>query len=659
MSKITKILIANRGEIAVRVIRTARDLGYRTVAVYSEADAGALHVNEADQAVCIGAAAVGESYLVADKILAAAKQTGADAIHPGYGFLSENADFSKACEVAGIVFIGPRAEAINLMGSKRLSKIAMIEAGVPCIPGYQDADQSDQVLLSKAEGIGFPLMVKASAGGGGRGMRLVFEQGELAEAIRTARSEAESAFGSGELILERAVIEPRHIEIQVFADEHGNAIYLGERDCSIQRRHQKVVEEAPSPFVDEALRQRMGEAAVNAAKSCNYRGAGTVEFLVDADKNFYFLEMNTRLQVEHPVTELITGLDLVAWQLKVAAGETLPLSQEQVVLTGHAVEVRLYAEDPRNNFMPQTGQVRLWNFPERAGIRMDHGIQAGQQVSPFYDPMIAKVIAHGDNRAEAIRRLASAVQDTQLLGMNNNKLFLQNVLRHPVFGAGEATTAFIEQHFSADVSMDQKQPSNATLAKAALLYFQRGIEAGQDKKFHWSRSVAQSYTYKLEFDGQPSVVTLTEQEHHFEIEVADAGSANESTILEFVALNKNSCVFIENGVRESLNFAFDANTLYLDDGTGHFVIDDITHQPAAAAGGAGSGQVKASMDGAIVEVLVNEGDSVEAGQTLVVLEAMKMEHPLKAGISGTVTAISCTAGQQVKSKQLLAVVEGE
>ncbi|OUR97538.1 3-methylcrotonyl-CoA carboxylase [Gammaproteobacteria bacterium 42_54_T18] len=654
MSKITKILVANRGEIAVRVMRTARDQGYRTVAVYSEADAGALHVSEADQAVCIGAAAVGESYLVADKILAAAKQTGADAIHPGYGFLSENAEFSEACEAASIVFIGPRAEAINLMGSKRLSKIAMIEAGVPCIPGYQDADQSDEVLLSKAEGIGFPLMVKASAGGGGRGMRLVFEQSELAEAIRTARSEAESAFGSGELILERAVIEPRHIEIQVFADEHGNAIYLGERDCSIQRRHQKVVEEAPSPFVDPELRQRMGEAAVNAAKACNYRGAGTVEFLVDSDKNFYFLEMNTRLQVEHPVTELITGLDLVAWQLKVAAGEVLPLTQDQVELTGHAVEVRLYAEDPRNNFMPQTGQVRLWDYPERAGIRMDHGIQTGQVISPFYDPMIAKVIAYGDNRAEAIRRLASAVQDTQLLGMNNNKLFLQNVLRHQVFGAGEATTAFIEQHFSTDVSMAQKEPGNATLAKAALLYFQRGINAGQDNNFHWSRSTPQSYAYKLEFDGKASTVNLAENEHQFEINVGE-----ESTVLEFVSLDENSCVFIENGVRQSLNFAFDDKTLYLDDGTGHFILEDVTHQPAAAAGGAGSGQVKASMDGAIVDVLVKEGDTVEAGQTLVVLEAMKMEHPLKAGISGTVTAISCEAGQQVKSKQLLASVEGD
>jgi geranyl-CoA carboxylase alpha subunit len=654
LSQLTKILIANRGEIAVRVIRTARELGFRTVAVYSEADAAALHVSEADQAVCIGAAAVGESYLVAEKILAAAKLSGADAIHPGYGFLSENVEFAQACEDAGIIFIGPRPEAIKLMGSKRLSKIAMLEAGVPCIPGYQDADQAEAVLLAKAEGIGFPLMVKASAGGGGRGMRLVFAASELAEQIRTARSEAESAFGSGELILERAVIEPRHIEIQVFADEQGNAVYLGERDCSIQRRHQKVVEEAPSPFVDPALRQRMGEAAVNAAKACNYRGAGTVEFLVDKDKNFYFLEMNTRLQVEHPVTELITGQDLVAWQLKVAAGEPLPLTQDEIELNGHAVEVRLYAEDPRNNFMPQTGEVRLWDIPTRAGIRIDHGIKTGQVVSPHYDPMIAKIIAFGDNRAEAIRRLASAVQDTQLLGMNNNKLFLQNVLRHPVFGQGGATTAFIDQHFTSDFSMDQKQPSAVTQAKAALLYFQRSIDAGYDKDFHWSRPVAQRYVYKLEFDGQATAVTLDEKDHLYHGTVGD-----HTTELEFVAMTGNQCVLIDHGVRQVVRFVFVDNTLYLDDGTGHFIFEDVTHKPATAGGAAGSGQLKAAMDGAIVAVLVKEGDEVEAGQTLAVLEAMKMEHSLKAGISGRVVAVSCELGQQVKSKQLLLTVIGE
>ena len=654
MSNITKVLIANRGEIAVRVIRTARDLGYRTVAVYSEADADALHVCEADQAVCIGPAAVGESYLLAEKILTAAGQTGADAIHPGYGFLSENAEFSNACEAAGITFIGPRADAIELMGSKRLSKIAMLEAGVPCIPGYQDADQSDDTLLAKAEDIGFPLMVKASAGGGGRGMRLVLGQSELAEQIRTARSEAESAFGSGELILERAVLEPRHIEIQVFADEHGNAIHLGERDCSIQRRHQKVVEEAPSPFVDPDLRQRMGEAAVNAAKACNYRGAGTVEFLVDKDKNFYFLEMNTRLQVEHPVTELITGLDLVAWQLRVASGETLPLTQEQVALSGHAVEVRLYAEDPRNNFMPQTGIVRLWEYPDRAGLRMDHGIQRGQQVSPFYDPMIAKVIAYGANRAEAIRRLASAVQDTQLLGMNNNKLFLENVLRHPVFTAGEATTAFIEQHFSADISMGLKVPSGATLAKAALLYLQHGIDSARNREANWHNPAAAATNYQLAFDGKPTTVSIADQGQLFDINIG-----GDQYTLTLVSVGATECVYIENGVRETMRFAFDGETLYLDDGSGHFVLENTTYLPAAATGSAGSGQVKASMDGAIVAVLAQEGDTVEAGQTLVVLEAMKMEHALKAGISGIVTGISCDVGQQVKSKQLLASVKGE
>lgn len=652
MNKITKVLIANRGEIAVRVIKTARNLGYRTVAVYSDADVGALHVAEADQAVRIGAASVGESYLLAQNILSAAKITGADAIHPGYGFLSENADFANACEEAGIVFIGPRSDAIELMGSKRLSKIAMLEAGVPCIPGYQDADQSDETLQAKAGDIGFPLMVKASAGGGGRGMRLVHEAGELVEQIRTARSEAESAFGSGELILEKAVLEPRHIEIQVFADESGNAIYLGERDCSIQRRHQKVVEEAPSPFVDPDLRARMGEAAVNAAKACNYRGAGTVEFLVDKDKHFYFLEMNTRLQVEHPVTELITGLDLVEWQLRVATGENLPISQDDVTLTGHAVEVRLYAEDPRNNFMPQTGVIHLWDYPERSGLRMDHGIQTGQQISPFYDPMIAKVITYGADRFEAIRKLASAVQDTRLLGVNNNKLFLQNILRNDVFGAGQANTAFIEQHFSNDPSMDQKYPSGETLARAAVLFYQQEKQFGSQSASSWSKPTPQTYDYKLEFDGESKSVHLSEDNGQFSVS-CDA----QTMTISMLEMSASSCVYVEGAVRESLNYAFSGATLFLDDGTGHFEIENVTHQPATAAGGLGSGQLKASMDGAIVSVLVSEGEAVDSGQTLVVLEAMKMEHALKAGISGKVKSIGCVVGQQVKSKQLLIEVE--
>ena len=647
MTAFSKILIANRGEIAVRVIRTARELGYRTVAVYSEADADALHVQQADQAVCIGPAAVGESYLCADKILAAAQLTGADAIHPGYGFLSENAQFSNDCAKQGIVFIGPSAPAIELMGSKRLSKIAMLEAGVPCIPGYQGDDQSDQTLLAQASEVGFPLMVKASAGGGGRGMRLVLEPADLEAQIRTARSEAINAFGSGELILERAVLEPRHIEIQVFADNHGNVVYLGERDCSIQRRHQKVVEEAPSPFVDESLRSSMGEAAVNAARACDYRGAGTVEFLVDADKNFYFLEMNTRLQVEHPVTEMITGLDLVAWQLAVAAGEPLPLKQSEVQLRGHAVEVRLYAEDPRKQFMPQTGEVAQWRVVEREDIRVDHGVRVGQTVSPFYDPMLAKVISWGEQREEACRKLASAVQDTTLLGVNNNKLFLQNILRHPSFLDGSATTAFIEQHFQDDVSTRGGSPEAETLALAALLFFSRDTS---DRK-GWRNSSGARHSFRLRFEGEDFAVELRITQGIATVSVGDT-----TLVLTLLAMAEHSCTIEHQGVRETLSYAFSSGRLYLDAGRGHFSFEDVTQEAATAAGGVGSGQVKASMDGAIIDVLVGEGDTVTVGQTLVVLEAMKMEHQLKAAVDGVVESVVTRVGEQVKERQVLVTV---
>jgi len=665
MTKFTKILIANRGEIAVRVIRTARELGYRTVAVYSDADANALFVHEADQAVHIGASNVAESYLSPEKIINAAKITGAEAIHPGYGFLSENADFSKACADAGITFIGPDASAIELMGSKRLSKIAMIEAGVPCIKGYQGADQSVDVLVENAKKIGFPLMVKASAGGGGRGMRLVLEEESLLENIKTARSEAQTAFGSSELILEQAIIEPRHIEIQVFADNFGHVVYLGERDCSIQRRHQKVVEEAPSPFVSEELRQKMGQAAVDAAKSCQYKGAGTVEFLVDKNNNFFFLEMNTRLQVEHPVTELITGLDLVQWQLLVASGEKLPLKQEQITLTGHAVEVRLYAEDPRNNFMPQTGTVFDWHTPEnesRKGVRIDQGIQKGQVISQFYDPMLAKIIAYGENRAVAIRRLSSAVQDTTLLGVNNNKLFLKNILDHDVFAQGEATTAFIEQHFTDDFSMAHDKPSVKTLARAAVLFYKQSLLTSQlSNKADWTSSAPFYYALKLSFNDE--VYSL-----HLSTEQFDSGkfqvSVNEEVIeITDVDSQRNTtqgqCVFLEENIRNTYHYVFDKQRLYLDDGLGHFAFDNVSNEPADLEHSEGSGQIKASMDGAIVEVLTKVGQAVTKGQTLVVLEAMKMEHQLKSMVDGIVESISVEKGQQVKSKQLLLNVSVE
>lgn len=671
MTVINKILIANRGEIAVRIIRTARDLGYRTVAVYSEADTQALHVQLADQAVAIGPASVSESYLSADRIIEAAKKSGADAVHPGYGFLSENADFARRCEQEDIIFIGPSAAAIELMGSKRLSKIAMIEAGVPCISGYQGAEQGDTVLQQKAREIGFPLMVKASAGGGGRGMRLVNHENELQEQIATARSEAQGAFGSGELILEKAVLEPRHIEIQVFADNHGNVVYLGERDCSIQRRHQKVVEEAPSPFVNQALRESMGAAAVEAAKACNYRGAGTVEFLVDQGQQFYFLEMNTRLQVEHPVTELVTGLDLVAWQLRVAAGERLPLAQEQIELRGHAIEVRLYAEDPRDNFMPQTGKIHYLDIPERSGLRVDSGVQQGDIVSPYYDPLLAKVIAFGDSRQEAARRLASAVQDLQLLGINHNKRFLQQVLRHPEFLAGQATTAFISENFSDDPTVSESRPAAITIARAAAVLYCQGLDASAS----WRSTSTKGFDCQVQWQAAGNktldiaVKLRQENDTHFtcSLKISDSAANTSSNgdgdlvseEVEFLLLDlaENRGVTMVDGLQQPFYYSQNDRMVFIDDGLGHNAFFDVRHQPAQTNVSGGNGQLKAAMDGAIIDVAVAVGDKVERGQTLIVMEAMKMEHPLKAGIEGIVKDINVSAGQQVKTRQLVLLIE--
>ncbi|CAM3546282.1 acetyl/propionyl/methylcrotonyl-CoA carboxylase subunit alpha [Parendozoicomonas haliclonae] len=639
------VLIANRGEIACRVIRTAKDKGYRTVAVFSEADAGAPHVALADKAVCIGAAPVGESYLSIANIMEAIKLSGADAVHPGYGFLSENAEFAAACAEAGVVFIGPPSSAVALMGSKRESKIAMQAAGVPCIPGYQGAEQDDATLLAEAERVGFPLMVKASAGGGGRGMRLVMDNADLAEQIRSARSEATSAFGSGELILERAILEPRHVEIQVFADQQGNVVYLGERDCSIQRRHQKVVEEAPSPAVDETLRQRMGEAAVLAAKSCNYVGAGTVEFLLDKDGQFYFLEMNTRLQVEHPVTELITGTDLVAWQLDIAAGKPLPLQQNEITLTGHAMEVRLYAEDATNNFMPQTGLIQQWQPATGAGVRVDDGIVSGQEVTPFYDPMLAKVIAWGADREEARRRLIRAVEDSQLTGVHTNKHWLASILKHQNFAEGEATTAFLE-HFGQEESLQAVPADLGLLGLAGLLL--RNPQAANN----WRSTGSSRFTCELTTGENKYALSLTNS-------VGDLWQVNcgeESAEFSLHQIDGTQCICTLNGVRQSIYFTRDKNEIWLDNGRGCYQISNQTLAPAQASAGQGSGDLRASMDGLIVDVLVNEGDTVIQGQTLVVLEAMKMEHPLKAGCDGTVASLNVNAGEQVKLRQLLVTV---
>ncbi len=662
MATFSKILIANRGEIAVRVMQTAQRLGYRTVALYSDADANARHVRVADEAVHIGSSVVSESYLCVDKILAAAELVGADAIHPGYGFLSENAEFADICKTKGITFIGPSSAAITLMGSKRQSKIEMQDAGVPCIPGYQGEDQSIDFLAIQAKEIGAPLMVKASAGGGGRGMRFVSDFDDIEQTIKSARSEAENAFGSGELILERAVLNPRHVEIQVFGDSQGNIIYLGERDCSVQRRHQKVVEEAPSPAVNEELRQRMGEAAVLAAKSCNYVGAGTVEFLLADNGEFYFLEMNTRLQVEHPVTELITGLDLVEWQLLVASGHPLPLSQDQVTLTGHAMEVRLYAEDPANQFMPQTGPVYRWITPldrnTHSDARIDHGIQQGSDVSPFYDPMLAKIIVWGKDREEAIRKLRRAIEDTVLFGVHTNKWFLQNIISHPHFIAGNATTAFIQEQFAEDESLSPYQPSTQELALAgALFHHHTDTSSSEQRKrfkgWHSANALSRPITFASGDDDVKLELLPTENTNEYSV----VGINADTHIISIIDTTNGFVSYVFGGVKYSSAYTIQENTVYIDTGKHSLGLTEISHRPPVSSDGVGSGKIVAPMDGAVIDILCSEGDSVSTGQTLAVVEAMKMEHQIKADCDGVVSKISAAIGDQVKIRQLLIQIE--
>ncbi|MDP1839582.1 MAG: acetyl-CoA carboxylase biotin carboxylase subunit [Reyranella sp.] len=618
MTGFAKILIANRGEIAVRIHRTAQAMGYRTVAVYSDADKTALHVSVCDEAVRIGPASVGESYLSIDRILEAAHTSGADAVHPGYGFLSENAEFAAACEKAGLVFIGPPPAAIAAMGNKAAAKRRMIESGVPCVPGYQGADQSDANLEKEARKIGLPVMVKAAAGGGGRGMRLVEHNGDLLEAIRTARAEAESAFGSGELILEKAVVDARHVEIQVFADAHGNVIHLGERDCSVQRRHQKVIEEAPSPAVDAGLRDRMGAAAVAAAKAIGYRGAGTVEFLLGSDGAFYFLEMNTRLQVEHPVTEEITGLDLVEWQLRVARGERLPLTQQQVTFKGHAIEVRLYAEDAYNGFLPQAGRVDVWQPASGAGVRLDYGVTDGSTISPFYDPMIAKVIAHGATREEARTRLVRALRETVILGPTTNRHFLIRLLEHPDFAAGKATTAFLTKH-----AFPAPAISDAHWDTAARLLWRASAARYPAPLRGWRNSNPEPAPIRLAAGGLERL-----------LQVASADGANAP-------------------------FHIDGDDVIVDLDALTVRFTDKTYAPPATAAAGSDGKLRAPMDGRIVAIKVAAGDTVARGQTLVVLEAMKIQHQLKAVLDARIESISVQEGQQVANRTVLITMAGE
>ena len=660
MNNFNSILIANRGEIACRVIRTAKKLGYRTVAVYSDADASAPHVQLADDAVRTGPGPVGESYLVPELILQAAASSGAESIHPGYGFLSENAAFAEAVESAGLVFIGPTREAIDVMGNKAESKRRMIEAGVPCVPGYEGHDQSDKTLLAEGLKIDLPLMVKAAAGGGGRGMRLVHDQADLANAIKLARAEAAGAFGSGELILEKAIIKPRHVEIQVFADTMGNTVHLGERDCSVQRRHQKVVEEAPCPVMTPELREKMGQSAIDAAKSVNYRGAGTVEFLLDDSGFFYFLEMNTRLQVEHPVTELITGLDLVALQISVAQGEPLGLSQADINLEGHAIEVRLYTEDPSQDFLPASGPVDLWVPAPGVGVRIDDGISSGQAISPFYDPMVAKIIGYGPTRETARLRLIGALKETVLFGTPNNKDFLIQCLEKQSFIDGAATTAFITEEFSeADLAVAPVSFSDSAVAATLDLwlenkaYFQHSLLVSCELK-NWTMASAMVSRKQYQFDETTHDLSISPVNSSVDTYQVTDATAEQSAVIQVVSIQANAAVVLLDGVKLVAQFMQrQRGQMYCSIGGRGAFFKDLIILDGALAEAVGGGRVIAPMHGLLLEVMVKPGDEVSKGQTLAVLEAMRMHYEIQAEIDGTVAEVTAVAGKQVAADDVL------
>lgn len=652
MSKLTpfrKILIANRGEIALRVMRTAKRLGYETIAVYSTADANARHVREADQAVWIGESQPSQSYLRIDAIVQAAKASGADAIHPGYGFLAENAEFAKACRDAGLVFIGPSPEAILAMGNKAGAKDIMQKAGVPCVPGYQGEDQSDATMLTAAKRIGFPVMIKAVAGGGGRGMRLVANDAAFPAALRAARLEAQNAFGDPGVILERAIVQPRHIEIQVFGDRHGNAIHLGERDCSVQRRHQKLIEEAPSPAVSPELRMRMGATAVAAVKAIDYEGAGTLEFLLDSAGNYYFMEMNTRLQVEHPVTEAITGLDLVELQLRVAGGEPLPLTQDEVKSSGHAIEVRLCAEDAAHGFMPQSGRMLRWRAPSE--LRVEDALESGGEISPFYDSMIAKIISHGATRDEARRRLTAGLMQMTSLGVTTNQSFLARCLDHPAFAAGQATTAFIDEH-SAEL-LGVKTGDGLHAAVAALLVHVSAIGPVHAQQ---RLGLAHGYPIPMRFDFDSHVIEPTVRRERGD--VFRVGLAESEHTLSLGSRDGNVLHFRSDGVLASATFVREGTDLYFNFAGATSHVRDLSHVAVMKAGAAGSdGKLRASMNGRVVSVLAKAGDILAAGAPIIVLEAMKMQHVHAAPVSGKLAVLNAEEGDQITTGFVIAEIE--
>ena len=640
---LTTLLVANRGEIACRVMRTAKSLGLTTVAVHSAVDREARHSREADIRVDLGGAKPAESYLVIDKLIAAAKASGAQGIHPGYGFLSENAAFAKAIEEAGLIFLGPPASAIEAMGSKSAAKALMETAGVPLVPGYHGEAQDLETFRAAAEKIGYPVLLKATAGGGGKGMKVVEQESQLGEALASAQREALSSFGDARMLVEKYVLKPRHVEIQVFADQHGNCLYLNERDCSIQRRHQKVVEEAPAPGLSAELRRAMGEAAVKAAQAIGYVGAGTVEFLLDERGDFFFMEMNTRLQVEHPVTEAITGLDLVAWQIRVARGEPLPISQAQMPLNGHAIEVRLYAEDPDHDFLPATGTLALYREAASGdGRRIDSGVAEGDSVSPFYDPMLGKLIAWGENREQALLRLLAMLGDTLVGGVKTNLAFLCRILAHPAFAACELDTGFISRH------QQQLLPAPSELPEA---FWQLAADA-------WVQSEA-----PLERDDDPHSPWATRSGWRaggvteIELHLSSQGESRKVRANNRACLQGEELLAEIDGTRQRLRAIRRGETLYLQWRGELHAITRFDPIAAVEASHAQHGGLSAPMNGSIVRVLVEPGQTVEAGAALVVLEAMKMEHSIRAPQAGTVKALYCREGEMVSEGAVLVELE--
>jgi 3-methylcrotonyl-CoA carboxylase alpha subunit len=654
-----KLLIANRGEIAVRVIKTARAMGLKTVAVYSEADRHAMHVALADEAVLLGPARARDSYLNIARLIEAARQTGAEAVHPGYGFLSENAEFATACAQAGLVFVGPTAEMMTAMGSKSGSKALMEKAGVPLVPGYHGEAQDEAVLARQAERIGFPVLLKASAGGGGRGMRVVNGASELVPALTSAKREAKAAFGDDRMLIEKYVQSPRHIEVQVIGDSHGNLVSLFERECTLQRRHQKVVEEAPSPTLTEAQREAVCAAARRAAGAVNYVGAGTIEFVSDG-KDIFFIEMNTRLQVEHPVTELITGIDLVEWQLRVAFGEALPLKQDQIRLNGHALEVRVYAENPAKNFMPSVGRITTWRLPEEnAGLRIDAGYRQGDAVSPYYDAMLAKMIAWAPTREGAITRLERGLEDTDVRGIVTNIPFLSALVTHPSVGANAIDTGFIERELSALTAAPSSAGDLELCAAVAAILADEQATAAREPASPWRSSGwmpvgrrQRVFTFRERVGSETRSVTLTYGNGPSTLGIADRAWSFEHTRAADGGLD-----LVLDGLKSHVVTVHDGHELYVRTRNGRFELHWVDPFGGDDEEQSGEDKIVAPLPGTVVALLAEEGAILEKGAAILTLEVMKMEQTLRAPFAGVLKAIKCKVGDIVQEGAELAEVE--